>query len=116
MKFNYKTVIATTALVVIANPLMVSASLKTSLTDSSEIAINYEASALNSVAGLARIETQVRQASRAVCGKVSRTEASSLRAFSACKTFYNDAVEKAMNAVNDLAVAQSHKSLVVSAH
>ena len=115
MKFNYKTVIATTALVVLTNPLMVSASIKTSQTESSEIVINYHASELNSVAGLARIKTQVRQASRTVCGKVSRTEASSLRAYSASKACYVNAVERAMGELNDLAVTHSHERLIVSA-
>jgi UrcA family protein len=104
MKFNYKTVIATTAFIAMMSPLMASAAIKSSQIENTEITVVYNAAELSSTYGRARVETLVRQAARQVCGDVSLRQAGSLRNASANKTCYNDAVEKAMNTVEGLAI------------
>jgi UrcA family protein len=96
MKFNYKTVIATTAFVVLTSPLMVNAAIKSSGMERSEISITYQASDLNSVSGKAVIESRIRQAARSVCGKVSRSQSGSLQIFSQAKACYSESVDRAM--------------------
>jgi len=99
MKFNYKTVIATTAFVALVSPFMASASIKSTQINNSEVTVVYSAAELSSQYGKARIKGLVRQAARQVCGETSLREAGSLRNLAANKTCFNDAVEKAMNTV-----------------
>jgi UrcA family protein len=110
MKFNYKTVIATTAFVALTSPLMVNAAIKSTGMERSEISITYHASDLNSVPGKAVIETQIRQAARKVCGKVSRTQSGSLRIFSQARACYTESVDRAMTSLD-----RNIGSLVVTA-
>ena len=99
MKFNYKTVIATAAFVALTSPLLVNASIKSTEMENSEITITYHASDLNSAFGKAEIETQIRQAARQVCGKVSRSQAGSLRIYSLARACYNESVDRAMTSL-----------------
>ena len=105
MKFNYKTVIATTAFIALVSPFMASAAIKSSETHNAEVTVVYNPAELSSAYGKARVETLVRQAARQVCGDVSLRQAGSLRNASANKTCYVDAVEKAMNTVEGLAIS-----------
>ncbi len=104
MKFNYKTVIATAALVALTSPLMVKASIKSTHMETSEIVIRYHASELNSVTGQARIERHIRQAARKVCGKVARSEAGSVRNVTVSNACYHEAVDTAMSSIGGFAV------------
>jgi UrcA family protein len=110
MKFNYKTVIATTVFVALTSPLMVNAAIKSSGMERSEISITYEASDLNSVSGKAVIESRIRQAARKVCGKVSRSQSGSLQIFSEAKACYSESVDRAMTNLDG-----NNGSLVVTA-
>jgi UrcA family protein len=110
MKFNYKTVIATTAFVVLTSPLMVNAAIKSTQMVNSEITITYHTSDLNSAFGKAEIETQIRQAARKVCGKVSRAQASSLRIFSLSRACYSESVDRALTSLEG-----GHGNLAVTA-
>ena len=103
MKFNYKTVIVTAAFVALTSPLMVNASIKSSQVESSEIVITYHASALNSAAGKTKIEFQIRDAARKVCGKVARNQAGSLQNFIRGRTCYRESVDRAMTSLNESA-------------
>ena len=110
MKFNYKTVIATTAFVALTSPLMVNAAIKSTEMDRSAISITYTASDLNSVSGKATIETRVRQAARKVCGKVSRNQSGSLQIFSQARACYTESVDRAMTSLD-----KNNGNLVVTA-
>jgi UrcA family protein len=102
MKFNYKTVIATTAFIALVSPLMASAAIKSTHFEHSEISVSYNPVELSSEYGKARVENLIRVAARQVCGDISLRKAGSLRNVVANKACYNDAVEKAMNAVEGL--------------
>ena len=56
MKFNYKTVIATTAFIALVSPFMASASIKSTQAESTEVTVVYSAAELNSKYGRARVE------------------------------------------------------------
>ena len=99
MKFNYKTVIATAAFVALTTPLMVNAAIKSTQMENSEITISYHVSDLNTAFGKAEIQTQIRQAARKVCGKVSLREAGSLRIFSQARVCYNESVDRAFTSL-----------------
>jgi UrcA family protein len=110
MKFNYKTVIATTAFVALTSPLMVNAAIKSTGMEHSEISVTYQASDLNSVSGKAVIESRIRQAARKVCGKVSLRQSGSLQIFSQARACYTESVDRAMTSLDG-----NNGSLVVSA-
>lgn len=99
MKYNYKTVFAAAALVALTTPMVASASLKSNQFENSEVTITYNVTDLRSEFGKARIESQVRQAARKVCGKVNLREAGSVRRVVASRTCYNNAIEKAMKSI-----------------
>jgi UrcA family protein len=101
MKFNYKTVIATTAFVVLTSPLMVSAAIKTDGMERSEISITYRASDLNSELGRAVIDSRIRQAAQKVCGKVNRRQSGSLKIYSQAKACYSESVDRAMSSLDE---------------
>jgi UrcA family protein len=96
MKFNYKTVIATTVFVALTSPLMVNAAIKSTGMVRSEISITYQASDLNSVSGKAVIESRIRLAARKVCGKVSLRQSGSLQVYSQARACYSESVDRAM--------------------
>jgi UrcA family protein len=102
MKFNYKTVIATTAFIALVSPLMASAAIKSTNVEHSEVTVAYSPVELNSKYGKARVENLIQVAARQVCGDISLRKAGSLRNVVANKSCYNDAVEKAMNTVEGL--------------
>jgi UrcA family protein len=104
MKFNYKTVIATTAFIALVSPLMASAAIKSSNFEHSEVTVDYSPVELSSEHGKARVENLIRVAARQVCGDVNPREAGSLRNATANKTCYNDAVEKAMDKIEGLSI------------
>ena len=104
MKFNYKTVIATTAFIALINPLTAGAGIKSNQVDTSEVSVFYSQAELSSAHGRARIERQIRQAAGQVCGERSLRAAGSLQNVTANKACYNDAVENAMNTLNGMAV------------
>jgi len=95
--FNYKKVIATTAFVALATPMISNAAIKTTAYETSEVSVAYSAAELNSVTGRARIENKIRQAANKVCGKVSIRQPGSVRQAMKTKTCFNDAVAKAMD-------------------
>lgn len=104
MKFNYKTVIVTSLFIALINPLMASASIKSTHLEKSAVTVTYSAAELNTADGIARIESRVRQAARKVCGTVGLREAGSVRNLAATKTCYNGAVEKAINSIESFEV------------
>ena len=112
MKFNYKTVIATAAFVALTSPLMVNASIKSNQAEPSGIAISYFASDLNSASGKAKIESQIRQAAKMVCGAATPERAGSLRVFaqSQNRACYKKSVDKALTSLEG-----SQGNLVVTA-
>ncbi len=94
-----KTLIATSAFVLLATPLISNAAIKTTAYESSDVSVAYSAAELNSVAGRARIESRIRQAANKVCGKVSIRQPGSVRQAVKTKTCFKNAVARAMDTI-----------------
>jgi len=104
MKFNYKTIITTTAFIALVTPLIAGAAIKSSHYDHSEVVISYHSTELNSFKGRAGIETQIRQAARKICGPATLISAGSLKNAMANKSCYTAAVDKAMDDINGMSI------------
>jgi UrcA family protein len=104
MKFNYKTVIATTVFIAMTSPMMVNASIKNTEAEHSQVTVVYNSAELNTQAGKAKIEDQLRVAAREVCGVVTLREVRSYSKWVENKSCLIDAVENAMATIEDRAL------------
>ena len=99
MKFIIKTVIATTAFVAMVAPVLSHAGMKVSDQEHSAVAVSYHQVELRTAAGKSKVESQIRQAARQVCGSPSVRESGSVKSASANKSCYDHAVEKGLSSI-----------------
>ena len=87
--------IVATMAVLLATPLLSSAVIRSSQVSETEIVIQYSASELNTVEGLANIEQQVERAAKELCGPSSYSTSHSLRDRAVVKVCITNAITRA---------------------
>lgn len=100
MRLIKKTVVAAVAVITLSSPFLASAVVKTSQISADKVAIRYNVSDLNSVAGREQLERQVRQTARMLCGVTSYTRSGSIKRFQQTNACYQEAVEGALQDIH----------------